>query len=339
MALVPTYLALQAKTDGWFAYYCLHLPGRHGVALEYLTLFFVSDVSKAPVLAIATVGAAALLVRAARNPASIDDASLAIVAFVLAGFAAAASSRMHVGGWPNVLLFWATFAAPAAAALATRLDASSPPGARVALALALALQAGAFAPDPNESIPSAEAASRTQAVDNRLRAIEASADGDVVVLGRGHVTRKTHPHINALVDVLRAGEPLPADIARALTTRAWGALVLDDMDDIAMSNLFGFESPLFEPVARNYFVAERLDNREPPPVVGFPSQPKWVLRPRRAPLADATHDALALRLRIETGLAERNMRAAQADPALRSDGLSIEDEAARAATTADASSR
>jgi hypothetical protein len=331
VAFAPLYVVLQAKTDGWFAYYCLHVPGQHGMALKYVTTFFVSDLSKALVLAIATLGAAAAVFRAMRDPQAIDDRALVLYAFTLAGFAASASSRLHVGGWANVLLFWTTFAVPAACALATELEGALPLAGRVALPLAFALQAGAFAPDPNESVPDEQARTRDGAFEERIRAIEASTTGDVVVLGRGHVTRKMHPHINALVDVLRAGGALPADIAEALRGRSWGALVVNDLNDLQMPKLLGFESPLFELVVRNYFVAERLDDREPMPVVGFPTLPRWVLRPRHTPLVGASHDALERRMTIESGLAERNERAAQADPTLRTDGLSIEDEAARAA--------
>jgi len=63
------------------------------------------------------------------------------------------------------------------------------------------------------------------------------------------------------------------------------------------------------------------------PVVGYPSQPRIVLRPRKAPLT-LEHDALVARQLVELGLAEANMRAAQADGSRASDGLDIETRAA-----------
>src|SRR2546430_1119752 len=37
VGLVPLYLVLQAKTGGWFAFYCLTVPSAHGVAGRYVT--------------------------------------------------------------------------------------------------------------------------------------------------------------------------------------------------------------------------------------------------------------------------------------------------------------
>jgi len=57
--------------------------------------------------------------------------------------------------------------------------------------------------------------------------------------------------------------------------------------------------------------------------VGFPTMPRWVLRPRTQPLS-LDHDDLLARQFVEMGLAEAIMRAAHGDPAKRSDGLEIE---------------
>jgi hypothetical protein len=340
VGLAPLYFVLQAKTDGWFAFYCLTVPSAHGIAARYLTTFFIVDLAKGAVLTIATIGAVADLVgvvrtRRGRGVTEGADAWVVLAAFLVAGFVASALSRMHVGGWPNVLLFWTTFAAPAVAVLATRIDAgvAATPGARAALALAVAFQTAVLVPDPNESIPGADSLRYDAAVAARVHEIEASA-GDVVLTGRGHVTTKRHPHINALVDVLRAGKPLPDDMRAAIANRAWGAIVLNDIADIRLTELLDHESELFELVTRRYFVAERFDDKDPLPVVGFPTLPRWILRPRRAPLVEASHDELMRRQRIEMGLAERNMRAAQVTPGLRLDGLEIEDEAARTASEA-----
>src|SRR5947209_5255373 len=98
---------------------------------------------------------------------------------------------MHVGGWPNVLLFWTTFAAPAACVIASRLDERASTEVRVAIAIGLALQTASVVPDPNDSVPTADADKYTSASDARVRAIE-STSGEVVLLGRGHVTTKRH---------------------------------------------------------------------------------------------------------------------------------------------------
>ena len=297
------------------------------MAAKYITLFFIADLSKAPVLALATGGvfvSLASLVRARLRKITLDvpEPWLVLCAFVTAGFVASATSRMHVGGWPNVLLFWVAFAAPAACVLATKLETNASRAGILAVLGAFALQVGAFAPDPNESVPDDEARAYSNGVVDRVHAIEGE-HGDVLMFGRGHVTRARHPHINALVDVLRAGEPLPADLTESIRARKFAAIVINDMNDLRMNSLLGRESDLFMVVARNYFVAERFDDRAPMPVVGFPTTSRWVLRPRTEPLS-LEHDALLARQFVEMGLADANMRAAQGDARKRTDGLDIE---------------
>lgn len=328
---LPLFAWLQSSTHGWFSFYCLELPSAHGMAAKYITLFFISDLSKAPVLTVATIASVAALVslvrtRLRRAPVEIEEPWLVLVAFVVAGFVASATSRMHVGGWPNVLVFWTAFAVPAAFALASKVEASAPRALMVAMLAAFALQVGSFAPDPNEAVPDSDSLRASNAVVSRVHELEGSS-GDVLLFGRGHVTSKRHPHLNALVDVMRAGKPLPKDLADAIEGRKFQAIVLNAMEDIRMPLLLGKESDLFAVVTRNYFVAERFDDAAPMPVVGFPTTPRWVLRPRRAPL-ELDHDGLLRRQFVEMGLADANMRITQGDPARRSDGLDIEARAA-----------
>jgi hypothetical protein len=330
--VVPMFAWLHVSTKGWFTFYCLELPSAHGMAAKYITMFFVVDTSKALLLTIATLGAFAWLAsivrdRIAKRDVAIVEPTLVLVAFVVAGFIASATSRLHVGGWANVLVFWTTFAVPAVSVLATRLESTGSRTVACATFAAIALQAGAFVPDPNESVPDRDALDATHTLNGRIAALE--KDGDVLLLGRGHVTRKRHPHLNALVDVMRANHPLPADLKDGITNRRFAAIIINDIDDIRMEKLLPHESELFGVVADNYFIAERFDDRMPMPVVGYPTKPRIILRPRKVPIA-LDHDALVSRQLVELGLAEANMRAAQADPKHASDGLDIE---ARAAIT------
>jgi hypothetical protein len=330
VAIVPLFVWLQASTKGWFSFYCFTLPRAHGMAAKYITMFFVVDASKGLLLTLATLAAFARLVsiardRIAKREVVIASPELVLVAFVVAGFAASATSRLHVGGWPNVLLFWTTFAVPSVSALASRLESVGSKLVTCATLGAIALQAGAFVPDPNEAVPDHAAREAARTVGARVAMLEKG--GDVLLLGRGHVTHERHPHINALVDLMRAGNAPPADLIDAITQRRFAAIILDDLDDVRMEKLLDRESELYVPVTRNYFIAERFDDRMPMPVVGFPSLPQLVLRPRKSPLA-LDRDALRVRQLVELGLAEANMRAAQAEPSRWSDGLDIETRAA-----------
>jgi hypothetical protein len=346
LALVPVFAGLQAWSGGWFSYYCLTLPAAHGMTAKFVTTFFVLDVSHAFALTVATAAAGLVVARAAwRRVRRSDDGAppehIVFGAYVLAGFFASATSRLHVGGWSNVLMFWTTFACPAVAVVAARVEslAAGTPAARpVAMATCalVALQAGSFAPDPFDLTPGADDARYAAAVEARVHAIERGGR-EVVVLGRGHVTAKRHLHVNALVDVLRGGGDLPADMRDALTGRRWEALVVDEIPGLDLASVTGRRVGLLELVERNYFVAERLDAEAPMPVVGFATVPRWVFRPRQAPLGPMSDAALERRMYIEGGFAERNMWAAHADRALFTEGLDIEHLAAAADTPSSAS--
>jgi hypothetical protein len=337
--LVPVYALLQAQTGGWFSYYCVTLPAAHGMPAKYVTTFFVLDVSHGFALTVATAALGAVFARAAwKRVRRVDDGAppefLVFGAYVLAGFFASATSRLHIGGWSNVLMFWTAFACPAVAVVAARVEAlavGTPVARPVAMATCalVALQAGSFAPDPFDNVPSAKDARYAAAFEARVREIERGGR-EVVVLGRGHVTAKRHLHVNALVDVLRGGGEMPADMRDALTGRRWEALVVDEIRGVELEAVTKRRAGLVELIERNYFVAERLDADTTMPVVGFTTVPRWIFRPRRAPLGPMSDAALQRRMYIEAGFAERNMWAAHADARLFTEGLDIESLAAAA---------
>jgi hypothetical protein len=131
------------------------------------------------------------------------------------------------------------------------------------------------------------------------------------------------------MDVLRAGLPIPEDLVRGLRARAYAAYVINEFPELSLEPVLGYRSPLYELVLRSYFVAERLDDREPPPVVGWIAHPSWVLRPRKVPLDGLTSAELERRQRLEVGLAELRMRARQAGARAQDDGADIEPLAAQ----------
>jgi len=317
--VVPLFAWLHAKTDGWFTFYVLKMPAAHGIETKYITLFLVTDISKALVLTIAT---GAFVFAAWRQRGNL----VPLAAYLCAGFIAAGSSRMHNGGWPNVLMFWTAFACPAMACTLAwaheRVESDAIFGAALA---AIALQAGAFAPDPNEAIPGKKDARYASAFVRDAKRLE--NEGEVIVFGRGHVTSHRHAHYNTLVDVLRSGRALPDDFVTGMRERRYGAIVYDDLVDLEPHTWIAIgDVGLLELTVSNYFIAERIDDRAPNPVVGFPTLPRWVFRPRKHPLENLTKAAARNRMRIEAGLAERNMRRGQATGEWN-EGLEIEDAA------------
>lgn len=326
--LVPGVALLNASSEGWFWYYCVKMPAAHGVRAELASLFFVVDGSKGFALfgaTLATLGAfAGTLARAVRRREGVDRTEAVFAAFVAAGLFTSATSRMHVGGYVNVLVFLTTFGAVAFGVGAARLSAGAA-GGRLARSLvgAVALaQLAHFLYDPGEASPNEGRMRDARIVEARVRELERG--GEVIVHGRGNLTRPRHFHIMAMMDVFRADRGVPDDLAAKLKARAYAAYVIDEFPELSLEPVLGKKSELYELVMRNYFVAQRLDDREPPPVVGWIAHPSWVLRPRQAPLDRATSAEVERRQRVEMGLAEMRMRAVQAGVRKVDDGADLE---------------
>ncbi len=293
--LVPVVGYLQLTTDGWFWFYCLKMPGSHGVKAELITTFFVVDASKAFALFAAVyVVVTQFAVRAFRSvvpsggPTDTPSKEAALFgAMVAASLFTSATSRLHAGGYINVLMFLTTFGSIAFAVLASRaVERSRLPLVEGLLLAAATLQLVHFLYDPGEAAPNAGRVRDAKIVADRVRTLE--RDGEVVVHGRGYLTEQRHFHIMALMDVLRGGLPIPADLERGLSERKFAAYVIDEFGELGLEPILGRRSELYELVTRNYFIAQRLDDREPPPVVGWMAHPTWVLRPSNTPLTSIT---------------------------------------------------
>ena len=112
---------------------------------------------------------------------------------------------------------------------------------------------------------------------------------------------------------------MPPDLVAGLQGRRFVALVLDSIDELRFPQSRGEGADLRALVAQNYYVAERLDDRDPPPLVGYSARPTWILRPRAAPLSGLDWPTLERRQWVEMGLAEARMRATQAGLPLESE--------------------
>ena len=334
LAVVPLLVFLHVSTGGWFEYYCLKVPSSHGIEPKLFTIFFVMDLSRGFALTGATVVTLVAFARAAYGSfrgRPIDEKAALFGALLSAAFFTTATSRLHMGGWFNVLMFWSTFACIAFAVAASRLEARAADtpmaGSVSAMVLGAALlQLGVFAWDPGEPCPNSGRERDAGIVAARIAELEKG--GDVVVPGRGHLTKNRHFHAMALMDVLRAGQPLPKDLVDGLEQRRYAAYVVDEFGELTIEALLGHRSELFDLVTRNYFIAQRLDDREPPPVVGWMAHPSWVFRPRTVPLVGYTFEMLERRKQIEMGLAEARMRQVQAGVLTVDDGAEIESLAA-----------
>jgi hypothetical protein len=310
---------LEARTGGWFSYYCLKLPRAHGISLELVPLFPLVDMPKAFALSAASLGfvvaAAARVVRGWRGREGREaDAGawrdVTFAAVLATSMLSALFHRAHVGGWVNVLLVWTPFACAAVGAGATRVARSLETEALVLAGVALQMLAWTF--DPSEVAPTSaddRYAARMHAIVQKLE-----KDGEVVVTPTGDLTSVRHFHSAALFDVLRAGYPPPEDYVTKIRERKYAALVYGVPNDTPCGEKACAE--LHELVMKNYFVAARLEDPGKSGMIGFDARPRWVLRPRHAPASDLGVADLLKREQREVALAvERRTAAAPGDDA------------------------
>jgi hypothetical protein len=314
MAIVFGWLEL--GTGGWFRYYCLKLPGAHGIRAERLTTFFIQDAPKAFAITAASVALTAstlvALVRDRKKPkeerAPHAWQEIVLAAVVGASMAAAFSFRAHAGGFSNVLVAWLPLGCPAFALVATRAEtwargtkAESAMTTTLLAAVCLQLLGAMF--DPMELAPNADDLRDRERLVGLVRELE--QQGEVIVLPMGHVTKDTHVHAAALYDVLRAGDRAPADLLDGLAQRRYAAIVVDVPVDCDFAQCDELELS----IARNYFVAARRHERTHTGMTGHDARARWVLRPRKTQLPAATMEAARVRQQIEKSFAE--MKAAQ----------------------------
>jgi hypothetical protein len=302
LVIAPMTLLLNARSGGWFWFYVVRMPASHGLEWQPLFAFAFEDLPRAFTL---LIGSLAVLATFFRKPSTL-------AALLAAGFVAALSGRLHAGGWPNVLMFWIPFGCVAAVLLASRIEVLlvgnplASKGATLTAALMLA-QFMLLVRDPQNSMPSSTRRELAAKVADEVHKLE--TQGDVLVLGRGHLTAHRHFHATALVDLLRVNaDRMPADLTDGIRNHRFAAIVVDALDELRFPQSRG-NGDLRPLVAQHYFVAQRLDDRDPPPLVGYSARPSWILRPRPAPLDSTDWPTLERKQRAEMGQAEAQLRA------------------------------
>jgi hypothetical protein len=244
--------ALDAASDGWFRYYVFALPAQHALRLAKLANFWSADLLA--VLPLALAAAVAFLVYV-RPCAGGDRSRFAFYAcFAGGGLLAALLSRLHSGGYLNVLMpAHAAVAVLAGLGLATLLQrAAGRPRRQLALYALFVVQVAWLVADPRPRVPTAADRRAGEALLATLR----SFDGDVLVLYHGYLPGRvglpTSAQFMALHDVLRGEDAalrarLEDEIRRALSGGRYDAVVVDDerFDD-ALRAGYRDAGPLFD---------------------------------------------------------------------------------------------
>jgi hypothetical protein len=158
--------------------------------------------------------------------------------------------------------------------------------------------------------------------------------GEVLVVGRGHVTKTRHFQMSALADVNRAGGP-PPDLLDALRERRLAAIVDDArLEDDPPLGLWPPTMLEDIPEARallfaDYYVAESFDDAWLRVPMVAPAVPRWAYRPRREPLTLPESEITRLHY-AEMKLAARRSEALRGGDRPPYDERDIEELAARA---------
>jgi hypothetical protein len=308
------------------------MPGAHGIDLKLAASVVPRDVPFGFLLITVTLLAAGVTaLRLLRRSATRRDVIAG--ALLAAGFGGAVASRLHIGGWINVLIPWTTCAAVAVGVVASRLEERwkhRPWGAPLVSALLIA-QLAVWAYDPGRVIPRPG----SRADEERLQAEVAmlEREGEVLLPSRGHITRVRHFHLSALADAARVEGHSPPDLVRALRDRAYAAVVDDaryssfrpaDWPPTILEDLDDLRGPLLS----SYYVARRIDYGSRLLALKSPATPAWVYRPRRAAL-DVTPEELRRRQLAEMHLAEVRAKAIKEGTPPPFTEADIEDLAAR----------
>jgi hypothetical protein len=299
----------RAREGEAFVYYVLAMPRAHGIMPVLIRDALARDfaIGFAPVLA--TIAFTVLVGRSWLRR-TVSRAEIVFGSMLAAGFAGAIASRLHIGGWINVLIPWTTFASIAMAVVASRMKERRAQFVSVALVVQLCM----WLYDPNAYVPPRAAKARHARFAAMVHAYE--EQGPVLVPARGHVARGRHFHVAALADTARVDGGVPEDLRARVDGRVYAA-IFDDArpkGETAPSNwppiLLEDFPDLGPALLRSYYIAEWVPDDLVRIQLAAPALPHWVYRPRTVPLPiDTPRSALRQRQLEEMRLAfQRAMR-------------------------------
>ena len=210
--IAAVYLAADAASDGWFSYYLFELGSQHPYAEQYLYLFFTADMG---IVGLALLVAAAGVWRWWRQ--GDRERLWFYVPLVLALAAGAFLSRIHEGGYPNVVLpAYLAIALVTAAALGTERRRF----AALLATAALVAQFGTLAYDPGKYVPSAEDEARSQRAVAAIRALPGNVYVTSYPIYGRRAGKPEFVHTAAAIDLMRAD---PSEVRDEFEARYEGA--------------------------------------------------------------------------------------------------------------------
>ncbi|MBS2016473.1 MAG: glycosyltransferase family 39 protein [Deltaproteobacteria bacterium] len=308
--VIPIVVWLDAWSGGWFSYYVLKMPRAHGIVWAAAPDVFPHDIGRGFAFYGATLAVLVTALRTLRRREAMTRSEAIFASMLAAGFGGAIASRLHGGGWLNVLQPWSSLACAAVAIVASRLQEGR---YRVASQVAVLTQVALWAYPPLDVAPTPELAAGTTRFHEMVGELETR--GDVLVVGRGHLTRARHFQISALADVARVDGRSPPDLVKAIEERRFAAII----DDVRLPGRYRMEhwpaimledvDDLRAPLLANYFVARRIPRDQAELPMRAPASQQAVYLPRREPLPQGDLAGLKRRQVVEAELAKQRSRA------------------------------
>jgi hypothetical protein len=305
--------SFDASTSGWFSYYVIRMPRAHGITPS-LFWDLATDLGHAWLFTSATFCVFIWFLARFR----IDSRSRSLpVAFLAAGFVSSGASRMHVGGWPNVLMFWTAGASIAigvvGSAIEARLASTGEHEHDVrrwiarALPILFVVQAVELRYAPWDHVPKFSDPA-WPGFEAHVRDLE--KNGEVLAVGVGHLTSKRHYHDAAFFDLLYVEKRVPEPILNDVRSQRFAAIVIDNFDDLWLPYEPAIGDSFMRVVASHYYVGERVDEALPSCILGFQVHPSWILFPRAEPLReDSPIEELVRRQTAEVATTEERAHA------------------------------
>jgi len=190
-------------SDGWSTFYLFEMPQHHGWVGDRKLGYWTEDI--VPMLPLVVLGFAGFAVTVRSNPKN----AIYLAAFGCGGIVCSWLSRMHVGGFDNVMMYGFAGACVLGAIAATHTSRSMRIAGPILLLLQIAsLGYAAWQRSPNTTLfPSAA----HRKAHDELRAFVQTQAGPVWIPGHGHIAYRqgkgTGSHGQAIFDVLQMLPP------------------------------------------------------------------------------------------------------------------------------------
>ncbi len=269
-------LALNAATQGWFSYYCFHVPLSNGIHLNLARQYFVGDLPLyAPLLALLIVPLVAKRGKATPKPDTLKSvsANAVLIAMTIMGLLGSLLSRAHWGGDQNVLMAGFIVLEAAACIVAGRWFTTRPERTALPLYALLLAQFVTLFYRPDLQIPHAANWAAGAVYSERIHGLERR--GEVLCLDHGGLTTPRHFQMMGLLDVLNSEKRMPPTLVADLKAHRFAAIVTDELLD---------PNGKFAIILESYAPLDSFQLTTSWVVTGFPTpspgRPVWVYYPR-----------------------------------------------------------